>query len=314
MTDDDPANSHLLQEALAASAAAAREEAQRKPSALAELLGRQAVADQASKRSPFFAAMDVYVDYAESASRIFRFAQVTLDALVEFRERGAAHPERADGDGEIEFLGKALAYIDREMNTQFLEGEKEETESLVCGQAVISSWSALEVFVHELLVGVLELDPSRFKFIPSKMKVSLGEFVSLDDDDRVEFVLDAVKLEVRASLSPGVGAFEPTLGAFKLGGAVDDLVKRSLLEMAAIRHCLVHRKGVVDERFLKACGTTMLKRGDTIRVTSRDLGRFFYAAQTYAATITDRVKLAYEPNSEFRSFTPTYLAGLKKLQ
>ncbi len=95
---------------------------------------------------------------------------------------------------------------------------------------------------------------ARLAFTPPKIKVPLGEFVALDHDRRVEYVVELVKQEMRASLSPGVGAFEPTLSCVpSSGGAVDDLTRREILEFSAVRNCLAHRKGIVDE-LLRACG------------------------------------------------------------
>jgi hypothetical protein len=78
--------------------------------------------------------------------------------------------------------------------------------------------------------------------------------------------------------------------------AVADLTKRQLLELSAVRNCLAHRRGIVDARFLKACGTTTLTLGEPILLTSNHLLRYYCAADHYAMTVLERVKMQYDPD------------------
>jgi hypothetical protein len=280
---------------------------------LSTLLGVKPPTTQPPKPSPFLAAADVYITYVEAASRLIRYARINVEALAEYKKRGISQFETPPFDQSTESMSKLLMMVNRKMDVDFLSGEKEQADALVYGQAAISAWSALEVFVNDVLIAVLKLDAARLAFIP-QIRVPVGEFVALDHERRVEYVVELVKQEMRASLSPGVGAFEPTLDAFKLGGQVEDLTRREILEFSAVRNCLAHRKGIVDERFLKACGTTKLKLGDSIQLTSANINRYFYAAQQYAACLLDRIKAIYEPQSQFKSAAAAYLDELKKLQ
>jgi hypothetical protein len=53
--------------------------------------------------------------------------------------------------------------------------------------------------------------------------------------------------------------------------------------------------GIVDTKFVKACGTTKLKIGDPILLTRGNMDGYVLASQQYASTVLDRVKARYAP-------------------
>jgi hypothetical protein len=113
-----------------------------------------------------------------------------------------------------------------------------------------------------------------------------------------------------------------TAPAGQLGVAAAAIAGVALLLMLAgrvasrarpLRNCLAHRRGIVDTWFLKACGTTTLTLGEPILLTSNDLLRYYCAADHYAMTVLERVKMQYDPGSVFSARSDWYLEELTRL-
>lgn len=254
-------------------------------------------------------AIEVLLAFMTSTIRILGYQRITIDALDEYRRRGITDLDLGSDDGiSPEDLTKLIALVVRNTDVQFLEKESADAEAHVVGQSVLSMWSALEVFAGDLVLGVLANDRSPLATVHTKHKVSVAEFFAMDDENRVARVVELVRAD--AKLSPGIGAFEPMFDAFGLGKGADETTRRVLLEFAAVRNCLAHRKGIVDERFLEACGTTKLKVGDALRLTQDHAACYFYAANQYASAVADRVTAKYMPGRDPLPLTAQMLENL----
>jgi hypothetical protein len=250
------------------------------------------------KPTPLLAGLHVVTRFFDATIRLMRYAQITINALEDYKARGHEHLEPPK-DTSLEESFKLLAIVHRKQDVDFLKDVKEHAETLVFGQAVISLWGAFESCINDLLGAAVTSDPSPIKALSPKYRLAVADIFTLDEDERVEQVIEMVRLEVRSGLQRGVGVFEPLLKVFGLGGAVAEATSREILEFSAVRNCLAHRRGIVDKRFLDACGTTTLKLGDLINVTARDADCYFYAAWQYVMTILARVAARWDPESDF---------------
>lgn len=85
----------------------------------------------------------------------------------------------------------------------------------------------------------------------SSIKVPLGDFQNMSTSERIEFILDQVPR------SPGVGGgsprFEILMDKVGLGGALDDELRRALIEVHRVRNVYAHRGGIADRKARAAC-------------------------------------------------------------
>lgn len=277
------------------------------------LMQAQEITPAPPKSHPFLKAVDVYIRFISAAIRLEKYARITLEALEDYKKKDIAHFD-AVTDLATDSLLALLTIFHRQNDIDFLKNENEHAEALLYGQTAISLWSALETFVNDLLIAVFTADPASLKVIAPKVKISIAEFYALDDEQRIERAIELARQEVGASFGPGVSAFESTFDMFKLKGTVEDLTGRELLELAAVRNCLAHRNGIVDAKFMKACGTTKLKIGDRILLTRGNVEAYVVASQQYASTVLDRVKARYAPEMDFKSSSAwllDHLSGVK---
>lgn len=131
--------------------------------------------------------------------------------------------------------------------------------------ATVKLWSILEAGVDEFLL-VLLTDPARLSDSRElrKLKGPLVEFATAPQTEQVQYLRDLLNQDVAAALKPGVGRFESVLAAVGFGGPVNDLARRTLLELSEVRNVILHRGAVVDTRFTERCPWLSKAVGDQV--------------------------------------------------
>lgn len=139
----------------------------------------------------------------------------------------------------------------------------------------IKFWSILEAGIEEISVECLKRpDECKDAALLRSLKGPLIEFSSASSDQRAEFLLSELKASTRSALKIGANVFEVILEPLGMAGPVDDPANKIILELQQTRHILVHRRGVVDKRFLDACPFLSYQIGDRVVVTQESVRRF----------------------------------------
>ena len=189
-------------------------------------------------------------------------------------------------------LGKPPDYVAAlERDAHLAQSEVDKGFATIFAQAIIVAWGALETAVRDFLVRWLATFPSaRQSPAVSKIRIRFGDYEALSPGERMEYLLSELERELGAPLQPGVGRFESLLSALSIGGPVDPVLRRDLLELAATRNVLVHRAGVADERFVALCPWLGLQAGAEVRVSQEQYHRHLGAVYRYAGVIVRRAK------------------------
>lgn len=171
---------------------------------------------------------------------------------------------------------------------QFAQEETQKETPYLHSLLAIRLWSILETAVDDL-VGQRLLRPEchqhpRLK----KVKGHLFEFVSLDEDDKLEFLVESLKQELSSSLQVGIGRFEGLLDVVGFGGSVHEDVRFVLLELSQIRHAVVHRNGTADKKLLKQCPWLHYQKGDAIEITEDQYGAYLASSLIYLSELAKR--------------------------
>lgn len=156
-------------------------------------------------------------------------------------------------------------------------------------------WSILENFIRNFLVEWIKRNSDVMKSEAiQKIQIRLGEYESLLDDEKYEYIVEAIEFQSKSKLGVGIGRFEPILEQLGLSGKVDDKTKKNILELQQVRHVLVHRNGIVDKRLAEMCPWVVPDPGETIFIDSEIYSMYFEAVVNYANKIADRAyKKAY---------------------
>jgi hypothetical protein len=156
--------------------------------------------------------------------------------------------------------------------------------------AAIRLWGILEVALDDLAVGRLRsMSPETATQVVSGIRGPLLEFASASPDDQADILTAELKRETKASLQRGLARFEVVLSALNLGGGAHESVRRTLLELQAVRNNLTHRSATIDKRLAAQCPWLDLRIGEKLRLTPRHFQRYRVAASWYLAELARRV-------------------------
>ena len=188
--------------------------------------------------------------------------------LMEAVQKAEAYEiKRSEGEHNIgaEEAAKRLEQVREEAKLARQEADK--GFPLLYSQALVSMWGSLEDLIHTFLAAWVTNEP-KAKQVDAlqKLKVSLGEYEALDDEEKGFYIVELLEKELRSPLKHGVSRFEQLLDSFGLSGAVDRGVRENLFEINHMRNVLVHRRGVADRRFVDACPHLGLSVGDKVTV------------------------------------------------
>lgn len=163
--------------------------------------------------------------------------------------------------------------------------------------ATVFTWGALETAIRDIVVNWLfHVPESRQHEKIRRLRIPFSEYEALDPKDRIRYLVGLLENDLGANLKPGVGRFESLLNEVGLGGSVGEDLRRDLLEMGAVRNVLVHRLGVIDDRFVGLCPWYGVSVGERVSVT-RDVyyGKYRKAVFQYAASVARRVRGQLRP-------------------
>jgi hypothetical protein len=181
---------------------------------------------------------------------------------------------------EIAAAERRAALAQREVDSGF---------HIVHSQAVVSLWSSLEdvirTFVAQWLINVPE---TRANPPWSVLKVTVGEYEQLDDEEKAYLLVGLIEQNTAAALKGGVNRFECLLGHLGLSGPVAKKVRDSLYEMQQVRNVIAHTRGVADTRFCKSCPGFTLRPGDALLVSHKMFNRYFDAVHSYILEVIFR--------------------------
>jgi hypothetical protein len=122
-----------------------------------------------------------------------------------------------------------------------------------------------------------------------KIKVSVSAWESKNVEEKSRWLLTELTRNVSSDLKPGVGRFESILHVIGLEGSVRDDLRKSVFELSEVRNLLVHRGGVIDERFADRCFSFKSMVGQRINITETMLDSYFASAIHYATIVLARI-------------------------
>lgn len=152
---------------------------------------------------------------------------------------------------------------------------------------------------NDLLVALVGADKSFLSGdAVQKTKVSVAQFEAMTPAERVEYLVDALKRDLNARFKRGIMQFESVLELFFLSGWIDEPMKRAFIEFSAVRNLIVHRRSVIDRRFLDACPWIAAMPGTKLNASQRLSMKYTAYAALYAGVIQERVASRYEVRTD----------------
>jgi hypothetical protein len=213
--------------------------------------------DEITKLETFVDLAWAGFDFARNASRVIEVV------------------ERANAEKKTERLKNAIKL------ESFAEEQKKNGFSYLYILSIIRLWSILEASVDDLIINILISQKMKTQEHLFKIKGGLLEFVSLNHYERAEYILEALKSDIKANLKIGVGRFETLLETVGFNGSVPNVIRRNILELSQIRNAIIHKNGKVDSRLLKSCPWMDWKINEEIVLSVRDFTKYQFTCYWY---------------------------------
>ena len=156
--------------------------------------------------------------------------------------------------------------------------------------ALVALWALLEATVRHYIAEHIRRRRTSWQLPELKrLRVRLGEYESIRSNERYLYVADLLEKEVAAGVRNGVDRFETLLSPFGLSGAVPERTAKAIYEMGQVRNVIIHRAGIVDPQFRKACPWVKGRTGTRLNVSSKMMARYLLAENLYITTLICRV-------------------------
>lgn len=175
--------------------------------------------------------------------------------------------------------------------------------------ATVALWSLLEAMLTDAVVSRFRNDPEVFTIeAVRKLRIRLGEYEQLSQDDRYHYVAELLEADVAASVRNGIERFEAMLRPFRLDGAVPESMRRDVFEFGQVRNAIVHGGRKADYQLSKACPWLGLIVGQDLAVGRKNFERYQKASHGYVVLLVCRVgeqfgvSMQKERNSVFSDY------------
>jgi hypothetical protein len=156
--------------------------------------------------------------------------------------------------------------------------------------AVVALWSWLEHTIKGLLVEHIARNRKALKSSAfSKLKIKLGEYVSLTKREQASYIVELLEQETSSSLKQGINRFEVLLEPLNLTGSTPDNIAKQLYELQQIRNSIVHQNGRCDRKLRASCPWLKAKLGSQITVSATQLELYAAAVSDYVLEVLYRV-------------------------
>jgi hypothetical protein len=199
----------------------------------------------------------------------------------------------------IEILGKLSEEVGTSKHQTRMERVRQESElaqkeiengfPLLHNQAAVTIWTFLEAAIRgNLCAWIRNLNDEHEIDEIKKIKVNIYTYNKLSEYDRSYFLYDLYEKEMGAGELYGTNRFEKLLNPFGLAGPLTPKIKHDIFELAQIRNVIVHRGGIADYQLVQKFSNSKFKPGETIKLSSEDIHRYFNSVQEYIVLLICR--------------------------
>jgi hypothetical protein len=182
-------------------------------------------------------------------------------------------------------------------SAQIAEAEIERGFPLLHSHSVMGMWGALEAMIDDLAASWMGHNPSVLSE-PSiaKIRIPFAEFQSMEQSDRLRFLVTELKRDLRSDLKSGATKFESLLKVLGLGGPVDKRIRDVLFETQQLRNVIAHRGGIADRKLIASCPQFNYSIGDRVEIDSALFVRIENGFLMYSVVIVNRCRAIHGLN------------------
>lgn len=156
-------------------------------------------------------------------------------------------------------------------------------------QAALMLYSYLEGSVKRFITTFLKNNSINEIKEFNNLKISIGEYLSLDDNEKYEYLFQQYEKTVAIGIQYGVTRFETLLHPIGFSGHVEEETTKNIYELSQIRNNILHRGAVADRFLIKNCPWLNYKLNDKVKVNKSSFDKFSKAITSYLMLIAIRL-------------------------
>jgi hypothetical protein len=193
-------------------------------------------------------------------------------------------------------IGNLLAEDDRHHLQQFTllasDDAKFAREEVARGfpvllaHSTVSIWCAVETMLDDLLAASILNIPNALNLITTKHALPRFATITANESEAMELV----RAWARSLKSTDIiDRYNAMLGIFDFDVKLDDHQKQTLAELNEVRNLILHRKSIVDKKFVKKISGTNCVIGQQYIIDREKFLSFYDAASAFTIRLLDRV-------------------------
>lgn len=173
---------------------------------------------------------------------------------------------------------------------EIAKNEIEKGFPFLYSQAALMLYAHLEGSIKRFIIEYFKNSKSILEIKEiAGLKMSFGEYHSLDEFERLDYLFSLYEKSVSIGMQYGVTRFESLLAPIGFNGNIDEKTRFSIFELSQIRNNLLHRGGVADKHLIKSCPHLKLSIGAKVVVTKTQYESFYSALCQYVLIIAIRL-------------------------
>jgi hypothetical protein len=208
-------------------------------------------------------------------------ALINIPALLTQFQRVLGHrqtPQLAKGINKLKQRTEATLHHSRNI----IANEFSKTNSHI----LVAMWNTLQTTIENMLALLLKKQQVRDDIvnldIPKRWKNKLAN--ETDEEVFLQFVTSWKPVGDNV-----LDKIEMKLSFFDLSGQVSSELEANMVELNALRNCLVHRAGLVDNKLIEAAPTLNFSFGDQILVNKDMLHKAYDTVSQFGVELLHRI-------------------------
>lgn len=192
-------------------------------------------------------------------------------------------------DGESEELTKSKENAIKK--SDLAKKEIENKFPFLYGQATLMLYSHLEGAIKRFVTEFFKIKGAIENIDElSRIKITISEFVKLDDVERLDYLFQQYEKSVTIGLQYGVNRFETLLKPIGFSGKVEKTIQQGIFELSQVRNNLLHRGGFADKHLTSCCPWLNYNIGDVVKITQDQYENYHKLVFEYIILIIIRLR------------------------
>jgi hypothetical protein len=234
---------------------------------------------------------NLFDSFSNSVMDTLELTWIAVSAMERYRESvelatAVDQYRQASGKGAVSEMDRVERLRRMRRAVPIALAQKDRGCPFLHGLAAVAVWGELEAFVEDYAIEMLLFDDHLWRSETfAKLRAPVVDFMAMSLRERAEWTVQAIQRDMGAGQRNAISLLQSPVESVGLNGQVNELVKRPLIELCAIRNLLVHRRGVADKRFLSLCPWSPIAVGDNACVDGPKLDWYASAAVLFGCEL-----------------------------